>query len=60
VNGCVRFELAGADKDNKPTDYIFDQQQILWADVWMEGYEPAAAPELKRTGGPRGTTPPPR
>lgn len=28
LNGCVRFEIAGADKDGKPTEYVIDEQQL--------------------------------
>lgn len=52
LNGCVRFEIAGADKDGKPAEFVFDEGQL----------EPLDAPALavaprRRTGGPRGSAP---
>lgn len=32
LNGCVRYELSGADKDGKPIGYIFDAEQIVTID----------------------------
>lgn len=61
INGCVRLEVAGTDKDGKPEAFIFDEQQLQWAESWIEGYEPKAAlSPLRRTGGPRDSRPVPR
>lgn len=52
MNGCVRYELGGRDKDGKPESFVFDEQQI----------EAVEAPPVDRrpsrpTGGPRDATP---
>jgi hypothetical protein len=64
ANGCTRVEIAGTDKDAKPESFVFDIQQVTWAEKWMEGYEPvkpmtAGLPLTKaghhsvKVGGPR-------
>lgn len=54
MNGCVRVEIGGADKDGKPESFVFDIQQI----------EPVEAPPLdvvpRKTGGPTDSRPVPR
>lgn len=66
ANGCVRVEIAGVDKDNKPTEFVFDQQSLAWADKWIDGFEPpkqmtAGLPlAKKKVGGPRTAPTPPR
>lgn len=55
MNGCVRVELSGCDKDGKPDSFAFDVEQV----------EPVDAPPVERsnpkpTGGPRGNKPVPR
>ena len=57
INGCVRFEVAGTDKDGKPEGFVFDVQQMQWSDEWIEGYEPSKAAPLRATGGPRDKRP---
>lgn len=55
MNGCVRVELSGADKDGHPKGHVFDSEQIELV--------PAAKTvkvERKRTGGPPVSTPMPR
>lgn len=52
-NGCLRYEVAGADKDGKPESFVFDEEQL-------ELVARAAAPTAKRSGGDRSTTPVPR
>lgn len=57
MNGCVRYEVAGADKDGKPDSYVFDEQQLVSVG--------AAAPPTGReravaTGGPKDNRPVPR
>ncbi len=52
MNGCVRYELSGTDKEGRPLSYVFDVQQI----------EVLEAPKVKKprhraTGGPRDNTP---
>lgn len=29
LNGCERYEVAGADKDGKPEAFVFDVQQLV-------------------------------
>lgn len=55
LNGCIRYELSGADKDGKPEHFVFDEQQIVA--VVAPDVERAPA---RRTGGPRDNTPVPR
>jgi len=54
LNGCVRFQLGGKDKDGMPKDYIFDQEQL----------EPAKGPSIPQEkephGGDRSSEPPSR
>lgn len=54
LNGCERYEISAADKDGKPESYVFDVQQL---EVTMPPEITRAPAPLKRTGGPRGTTP---
>ena len=65
LNGCVRYEIGGTDKDGKPESFVFDEQQIevigngLLAS--LDELEPKAEPRRRaRTGGPRGNRPPAR
>lgn len=53
MNGCVRWELAGANKEGKPTGYVFDEQQIVQVDD-----QPVTA--TATAGGPRDHDPVPR
>lgn len=65
LNGCVRWEIAGADKDGKPDSYVFDQQQIQ---IMEKGRfkEPNSimtgviGKRQRSTGGPRDNAPIPR
>ena len=50
-NGCVRYEVNGADKDGKPDGFVFDEQQLV---VIEARRQPAP---LASTGGPRGNRP---
>lgn len=62
LNGCIRIEVSGVDKDNKPESWVFDEQQLEWAEQWLNGFEPVKPepPEpyhvkktaAKRPGGP--------
>lgn len=62
LNGCVRWEISGTDKDGKPEGFVFDQQQIR---VLEKGHfkEPNSQPKglvhdkRPRTGGPRSNAP---
>lgn len=56
LNGCVRYEIAGTDKDGKPEDFVFDEQQIevLGDDGPLVNLQVTAA------GGPRSNRPVPR
>lgn len=55
LNGCVRVELSGADKDGKPDAYVFDVQQLVAVD------QPSAATvERRESGGPQSNRPVPR
>lgn len=55
MNGCVRYEVAAADKDGKPESFVFDEQQLVQVD------EPAVERAAARpTGGDRSSTPVPR
>lgn len=54
LNGCVRWQLDGANQDGKPTGYIFDEQQIVEVDTEQPVTVQATA------GGPRDHTPLPR
>lgn len=52
MNGCLRYEISGADKEGKPEGFVFDSQQI-------ESLAPpmlATAPPVP-TGGPRDNRP---
>lgn len=51
MNGCVRYALAARDKDGKPVEFVFDEQQI------EAGAAPAIVTEARRTGGPRDNKP---
>lgn len=51
MNGCIRIEIAGADKDGKPESFVFDVQQIEELDAPKIAVAPAA------TGGPRSNRP---
>lgn len=58
MNGCVRYEIAGADKDGKPDSYVFDEQQLT---PYAMAAIPRGEPEPPRpTGGPRDSRPVPR
>lgn len=51
MNGCVRIEISGADKDGKPEGFVFDVHQVE---------EVVAAPvvvEQRQTGGPTSNRP---
>jgi len=52
MNGCVRIEISGADKDGKPEGFVFDIQQI-------EAVEAPAVPAtpVATVGGPRSHRP---
>jgi len=50
MNGCVRIELSGADKDGKPDGYVVDIQQV----EEVEGSVPVVRRE---TGGARSNRP---
>jgi hypothetical protein len=51
ANGCIRYEVSGADKEGKPQAFIFDIEQLTL--VKRAVTRPAPA----RTGGSRSTTP---
>ena len=55
-NGCVRYEVSGADKDGKPESFVFDEQQLT---VVAERSVDAPG-ALAQAGGPRGSRPVPR
>lgn len=55
MNGCVRIEISGADKDGKPESFVFDVQQIEPVEPQLA--EPATT---QATGGPRSNRPVPR
>lgn len=64
LNGCVRYSVAGADKESKPDEYVFDTQQL---EVVVEGFldgglDPAfpPPPDTIPTGGDRSNRPVPR
>jgi hypothetical protein len=50
MNGCVRIELSGADKDGKPDGYVVDIQQI-------EEVEGGVDVAPRETGGARSNRP---
>lgn len=52
-NGCLRYEVAGADKDGKPESFVFDEEQL-------EVVKRADTPKAKRSGGDRSSRPVPR
>lgn len=51
ANGCLRYEVAGADKDGKPEGFVVDVEQL---DL-VERAQPIAQPQP--TGGARGSRP---
>ena len=51
MNGCVRIELGGADKDGKPESFVFDVQQLEAVAA------PAVPVKAAATGGPRSNRP---
>lgn len=53
LNGCVRWQIDGSDKDGKPEGYVFDEQQI---DVLQIGAVPPRS-MVDTTGGPRSNRP---
>lgn len=55
INGCVRWQVDGADKDGKPDGFVFDYQSL---EIVEEAVKPSAP--LARTGGPRDNRPVPR
>lgn len=68
LNGCERYEVSGLDKDGKPDAYVFDVQQLevlksghlnigAESEPTIAAVPPAAPTPMRRTGGPRGTTP---
>lgn len=57
LNGCVRYSVEAPDKDGKPDEYAFDDQQLT---VIEDGaYTPKDTPRMA-TGGPPGHKTPPR
>ena len=50
-NGCVRYEVAGADSDGKPDSYTFDEEQLELV------FRADELEQAERTGGPRGSQP---
>lgn len=50
LNGCIRYELSGKDKDGAPQGHVFDEEQLLLVD---DPTPVVAAPT--RTGGDRPT-----
>lgn len=52
LNGCVRVEISGADKDGKPEAFVFDQEQLVALDE-----PPAVTAKPRRTGGPQSSKP---
>lgn len=52
LNGCVRYEIAGADKDGKPESFIFDVEQLVAVDA-----PPVVTAPASPTGGPRSSKP---
>jgi hypothetical protein len=67
LNGCIRWQVDGTDKDGKPDGYVFDDQQIEVVEEAVVPVHPAVRavvtppmPAAARTGGPRGNRPVPR
>lgn len=50
MNGCVRFEVSAADKDDKPCGFVFDVEQL---EVLESSTRSTPAPH----GGERSSTP---
>lgn len=62
LNGCVRYEIGGKDKDGKPDQYVFDAQQIrviAEPDVELVPRPVVVPPPARseRIGGPRDNRP---
>jgi hypothetical protein len=56
LNGCIRWQVDGTDKDGKPDGYVFDDQQVEV--VERRVVMPAPGPHIAgRTGGPRDNRP---
>lgn len=51
MNGCVRVEISGADKDGQPKGFVFDEQQI---ELVPDG---GVKTKPRRTGGPQTSVP---
>lgn len=56
MNGCIRVELSGKDKDGKPDSFVFDIEQI----ALLVHEEPVLVVDAQPTGGPRDNRPVPR
>jgi len=56
MNGCVRWSIAASDKDGKPEEFVFDEQQI---EVVTEASDQQVT-SSPSTGGPRSNRPIPR
>ena len=52
MNGCVRWEISGVDKDGKPEGFVFDEQQVELLEE-----NPLQVPQPQPTGGPRSNRP---
>lgn len=68
MNGCVRYEISGLDKDGAPVGYVFDEGQVFIEPEVLAAFErdenpvtvPAAVesvPPERPRGGPRSSTP---
>lgn len=55
ANGCVRACISATDKDGKPEEFIFDEQQLTALDAPVK-----AVKQTRKAGGPRGNRPVPR
>lgn len=58
LNGCVRWQIDGVDKDGKPEGFVFDDQQVqvVMADALAPVVE-YPDPAVSSVGGPRSNTP---
>ena len=54
MNGCIRYELSGRDKDGKPTGFVFDQQQV---EAVVPDAHPVTPTTARRTGGSQSSKP---
>lgn len=52
LNGCIRYELSGKDKDGAPQGHVFDEEQLLLVE---DELAPLVVATPTRTGGDRPT-----